>query len=120
MTVKPPWTSWESLTDFQLHFDNIFIVALGLLRTLSTDKIQPITRQFFLRAELCLPGAGQTAAGELIVLLTSLKSIITAFLLPEDDEFFFKNIHYKTVFSHPVYELVGESSCEIHKTVTMS
>ena len=40
MTVKlPSTTSWESLTESQLHFDSIFIVALGLLLMLSTDKI---------------------------------------------------------------------------------
>ena len=111
MTVKLPPMSWHSLTDFQLHFDNIFVVALGLLLTLSTDTF---TRQFSYIWALSPRSWAETAAGECIVLLTSLKGIITAFLLPEDDEFFFKNIHYKTLFSHPVYGSVGESSSEIH------
>ena len=39
MTVKLPSMPWESLTDSQLDFDTIFVVALGLLLMLSTDKI---------------------------------------------------------------------------------
>ena len=120
VTVKLPSASWESLTGFQLHLTTSSLLPWGYCERWAQIRSSPSPDSFFMCWALSPWCWAETAAGECIVLLASLKGIIMAFLSPEDDEFFFKNIHYKTLFSHPVYGSVGESSCEIHKTVTMS